>query len=149
MRAVVQRVTSSSVAVEGKIVGEIGRGLNVLLGISVNDTNEDIKYLKDKILNLRIFEDEGGKLNKSLKDIEGDILIVSQFTLYGDCRKGRRPSFSEAMAGKQSNILYEEFVRLCSNEVQNVATGIFGADMSVQINNDGPVTLLVESKKTF
>lgn len=149
MRAVVQRVTSSSVTVDGKIVGEIGRGLNVLLGISVDDTNEDIKYMKDKILNLRIFEDEDGKLNRSLKDIDGDVLIISQFTLYGDCRKGRRPSFIDALPGKQSKVMYEEFVRLCRNEVENVATGIFGADMSVQINNDGPVTLLVESKKTF
>lgn len=149
MRAVVQRVTSSSVTVDGKIIGEIGRGLNVLLGISVDDTNEDIKYMKDKILNLRIFEDEDGKLNRSLKDIDGDILIISQFTLYGDCRKGRRPSFIDALPGEQSKVMYEEFVRLCRNDVNNVATGIFGADMSVKINNDGPVTLLVESKKTF
>ncbi|GAA0177285.1 D-aminoacyl-tRNA deacylase [Clostridium sediminicola] len=149
MRAVVQRVRSSSVKVEGNIVGKIGYGLNVLLGISIDDGNEDIEYMKDKILNLRIFEDENGKLNKSLKDINGDIIIISQFTLYGDCRKGRRPSFSNALSGDKSKVLYEEFVKLCKSEVENVSTGVFGADMDVEINNDGPVTLLVDSKRIF
>jgi D-tyrosyl-tRNA(Tyr) deacylase len=146
---VVQRVTSSKVVVEDKIVGQIGRGLNILLGISVDDDFEDIKYMKDKILNLRIFEDEEGKLNKSLKDINGELIIVSQFTLYGDCRKGRRPSFINALSGDKSEGIYNEFVNMCQAEIDKVEKGVFGADMQVDIQNDGPVTLLIESKKTF
>lgn len=149
MRAVVQRVTSSKVEVDGEVIGNIGKGLNVLLGISKEDTEEDIKYLKEKIINLRIFEDENGKLNKSLLDIKGDIIIVSQFTLYGDCRKGRRPSFVEALGGDEAYKLYEKFVEEVKKEVDNVATGSFGADMKVSIENDGPVTLLIDSKKIF
>ncbi|WP_409068914.1 D-aminoacyl-tRNA deacylase [Clostridium sp. FAM 1755] len=149
MRAVVQRVLSSKVEVDGKVIGSIGKGLNILLGISKEDTEDDIKYLKEKIINLRIFEDENEKLNKSLLDIEGDIIIVSQFTLYGDCRKGRRPSFVEALAGEEAYILYDKFVELIKKEVKNVATGEFGADMKVYIENDGPVTILLDSKKTF
>jgi D-aminoacyl-tRNA deacylase len=149
MRAVVQRVKSSSVTVDGKIVGGIGSGLNVLLGICKGDNSEDIKYLKDKILNLRIFPDEEGKLNLSLLDIKGELLIISQFTLYGDCRKGRRPNFMEAMPGEQSNLLYEQFVEECKKEVVKVETGVFGAKMEVEIVNDGPVTLLIDSKKEF
>ncbi|AUN18903.1 D-tyrosyl-tRNA(Tyr) deacylase [Clostridium botulinum] len=149
MRAVVQRVISSKVEVDGKVIGSIGKGLNVLLGISKEDTEEDIKYLKEKIINLRIFEDENEKLNKSLLDIGGDIIIVSQFTLYGDCRKGRRPSFIEALGGEEAYILYNKFVESIKKEVNNVATGEFGADMRVYIENDGPVTILLDSKKTF
>ncbi|MCR1935279.1 D-aminoacyl-tRNA deacylase [Clostridium tepidum] len=149
MRAVIQRVLSSKVEVDGKVIGSIGKGLNILLGISKEDTEEDVKYLKEKIINLRIFEDENGKLNKSLLDIGGDIIIVSQFTLYGDCRKGRRPSFVEALGGKEAYILYNKFVESIKNEVNNVATGEFGADMKVYIENDGPVTILLDSKKTF
>ncbi|KEI85856.1 D-aminoacyl-tRNA deacylase [Clostridium botulinum] len=149
MRAVVQRVISSKVEVDGKVIGSIGKGLNVLLGISREDTEEDIKYLKEKIMNLRIFEDENEKLNKSLLDIGGDIIIVSQFTLYGDCRKGRRPSFIEALGGEEAYILYNKFVESIKKEVNNVATGEFGADMKVYIENDGPVTILLDSKKTF
>ncbi|KEI96434.1 D-tyrosyl-tRNA(Tyr) deacylase [Clostridium botulinum] len=149
MRAVVQRVISSKVEVDGKVIGSIGKGLNVLLGISREDTEEDIKYLKEKIINLRIFEDENEKLNKSLLDIGGDIIIVSQFTLYGDCRKGRRPSFIEALGGEEAYILYNKFVESIKKEVNNVATGEFGADMKVYIENDGPVTILLDSKKTF
>lgn len=149
MRAVVQRVTSSKVEVDGKIVGSIGKGLNILLGITTDDTIEDIKYLKDKIINLRIFSDEEGKMNKSLLDVEGELLVISQFTLYGDCRKGRRPSFIQALAGEQSEVLYEEFLKQCREDVAKVEKGIFGADMQVEINNDGPVTLLLESKKQF
>ncbi|EDU35788.1 D-aminoacyl-tRNA deacylase [Clostridium sporogenes] len=149
MRAVVQRVISSKVEVDGKVIGSIGKGLNVLLGISREDTEEDIKYLKEKIINLRIFEDENEKLNKSLLDIGGDIIIVSQFTLYGDCRKGRRPSFVEALGGEEAYILYNKFVESIKREVNNVATGEFGADMKVYIENDGPVTILLDSKKTF
>ncbi|APQ74134.1 D-tyrosyl-tRNA(Tyr) deacylase [Clostridium botulinum] len=149
MRAVVQRVISSKVEVDERVIGSIGKGLNVLLGISKEDTEEDIKYLKEKIINLRIFEDENEKLNKSLLDIGGDIIIVSQFTLYGDCRKGRRPSFIEALGGEEAYILYNKFVESIKKEVNNVATGEFGADMKVYIENDGPVTILLDSKKTF
>lgn len=149
MRAVVQRVKSSKVEISGEIVGKIGIGINVLLGISTEDDSSDIKYLKDKILNLRIFEDENGKLNKSLLDVSGGLLIVSQFTLYGDCRRGRRPSFMGALSGDKAEKLYEDFVRQCRLEAKVVQTGKFGADMMVSIENDGPVTLLLDSKKLF
>jgi D-tyrosyl-tRNA(Tyr) deacylase len=149
VRAVVQRVRSSSVIVEGKVVGEIGAGLNVLIGISKEDTIEDIVYLKDKILNLRIFEDENGKMNKSLLEVEGELLVVSQFTLYGDCRKGRRPNFMGALGGEEAEKLYNEFIFECKKTLKKVETGIFGAEMIVNIENDGPVTLLIDSKKTF
>ncbi|WP_368490014.1 D-aminoacyl-tRNA deacylase [Clostridium sp. BJN0013] len=149
MRAVVQRVKRSKVEVDGKIVGEIGKGLNVLLGISVEDKKEDISYMKDKILNLRIFEDEEGKLNKSLLDVQGELLIISQFTLYGDCRRGRRPSFIKALGGEEAQIIYNEFVDQCKDLVNNVQTGEFGADMLVAIENDGPVTIMIDSEKTF
>lgn len=149
MRAVVQRVKSSSVACDGHVIGKIGRGLNVLIGISKNDNEEDIKYLKDKIINLRIFEDENGKLNKSLLDINGELLIVSQFTLYGDCRKGRRPSFIEALNGEKAEALYDKFVYECKNALGSIQTGKFGAHMLVNIENDGPVTLLIDSRKNF
>ena len=145
MRAVVQRVKSSKVEIDGKLISEIGNGLNVLLGICEGDTQEDIKYLRDKILNLRIF-DEDGKMNLSLLDIEGELLIVSQFTLYGDCRKGRRPNFMKALGGEQSKILYIEFVKQCKEVLGEVKTGEFGEDMQVYIQNDGPVTLLLDSK---
>jgi D-aminoacyl-tRNA deacylase len=149
MRAVIQRVKYSCVKVDGEIVGEINRGLNILLGIAKEDTAEDIKYLKDKIINLRIFEDEEGKLNKSLLDVGGDLLIVSQFTLYGDCRKGRRPNFMEALGGEEARKLYEEFVCSCREHINKVGTGVFGADMEVSIINDGPVTLLMDSSRNF
>jgi len=149
MRAVVQRVKCSKVVVDGKVIGQIGRGFNVLLGISRDDTIEDARYLKDKIVNLRVFEDEQGKLNRSLLDVGGELLVVSQFTLYGDCRKGRRPGFSEALGGDAAKSLYEEFVRLCREDVSKVETGEFGADMIVSIENDGPVTLMIDSKKNF
>jgi len=148
MRAVVQRVKSSKVEVSGKVVSEIGFGLNVLLGICEGDTEDDIKFLKDKILNLRIF-DEDGKMNMSLLDVKGELLVVSQFTLYGDCRKGRRPNFMRALGGQQSEKLYLEFIKQCNDVLGEVKTGIFGEDMQVYIQNDGPVTLLLESKKDF
>lgn len=149
MRTVVQRVRYSKVEVDGEVIGEIGRGFNVLVGISKEDTIEDITYMKDKILNLRVFEDENGKLNKSLIDVGGELLLVSQFTLYGDCRKGRRPSFIEALGGEAAEKMYEEFVRQCREVLPKVETGKFGADMMVTIENDGPVTLMLDSKKTF
>lgn len=147
MRAVLQRVNSSSVKVDGKVIGSINKGLNVLIGISRDDTINDLIYLKDKIINLRIFEDNEGKLNKSLLDVGGDLLIVSQFTLYGDCRKGRRPSFIEALSGEPAFILYNRFVEECKKSVNNVQTGQFGANMDVMIENDGPVTLIIDSRK--
>ncbi|WP_032121878.1 D-aminoacyl-tRNA deacylase [Clostridium amazonitimonense] len=149
MRAVIQRVLNSSVTVEGKVISSIGTGFNILLGISKEDTIEDAKYLRDKILNLRVFEDEEGKMNKSLMEVSGEILIVSQFTLYGDCRKGRRPNFMNALSGEEAEKLYEHFISLCKECDLKVETGVFGADMKVSIENDGPVTLILESKKTF
>ncbi|MGL5577187.1 MAG: D-aminoacyl-tRNA deacylase [Sarcina sp.] len=149
MRAVVQRVTSSQVVVDGQIVGKINKGFNVLLGISKEDTLDDLKYIKDKVIGLRVFEDENGKMNLSLKDVGGELLLISQFTLYGDCRKGRRPNFMAAQGGEEAKKLYETFVEICKEEDLKVETGIFGADMKVSIENDGPVTLLLESNKTF
>ncbi|SHI65250.1 D-tyrosyl-tRNA(Tyr) deacylase [Clostridium amylolyticum] len=149
MRAVVQRVKESSVTVDGKVVGSIAKGLNVLLGIAKEDKEEDIIYLKDKIINLRIFEDLQGKMNLSLKDVEGELIIISQFTLYGDCRKGRRPNFMDALGGEDAEKLYDSFVQHCKEEGLKVETGVFGAEMDVMIVNDGPVTVLLESKKTF
>jgi D-tyrosyl-tRNA(Tyr) deacylase len=149
MRAVIQRVTSSSVCVNGNIIGKIGIGFNVLIGISKDDTLEDLKYIKDKIINLRVFHDENDKMNISLLDIQGEILVISQFTLYGDCRKGRRPNFMEAQGGEEAKKLYEEFIELLKTSDLKVECGEFGADMKVEINNDGPVTILLDSKKNF
>ena len=149
MRAVIQRVKASSVEVEGKVVGEIGAGLNVLIGISKEDTKEDIEYIVRKVLGMRIFEDENGKMNFSLQDVNGELLLISQFTLYGDCRKGKRPDFMKAQGGEEAQKLYNELVEAFKKEVKNVQTGEFGADMQVYIQNDGPVTLLLESKKDF
>jgi len=149
MRAVVQRVTSSSVSVDEKIIGQIEAGFNVLIGISKEDTLDDLVYIKDKIINLRVFHDENDKMNLSLLDVNGEILVISQFTLYGDCRKGRRPNFMEAQGGEDANKLYEEFVKLLKTSNLKVETGEFGADMKVQINNDGPVTILLDSKRNF
>lgn len=149
MRVVLQCVLSSTVEVDGKIIGSIEKGVNILLGISTEDTEEDIKYLTEKIVNLRIFEDENNKMNKSLLDVNGEMLIISQFTLYGDCRHGRRPSFCDAMIGEKAEKLYEAFVSECRKYVPKVETGKFGADMKVNIVNDGPVTLIVKSKREF
>lgn len=148
MRAVVQRVKSSHVKVDDKIVGQINQGLMVLLGVEKDDAYEDVKYMADKIINLRIFEDQDEKMNLSLLDIKGELLVVSQFTLLGDCRKGRRPSFVQAGRPEEANDLYEKFVAYCKDYVK-VETGIFQADMQVSIENDGPVTLMIDSKKQF
>lgn len=149
MRAVVQRVTSSSVTVDGNIIGKIDKGLNVLIGICKDDTMEDLKYIKEKLINLRIFQDEQDKMNLSILDVKGDILAISQFTLYGDCRKGRRPNFMDAMGGEEAKVLYNKFVSMLKETGLKVETGEFGADMKVEINNDGPVTILLDSKRNF
>lgn len=149
MRAVVQRVTSSRVLVDGKVIGSINKGLNILVAVSKGDTIDDVKLIKDKIINLRIFEDDDEKMNLSLLDVSGELLVVSQFTLYGDCRKGRRPSFIESESGGKAEELYNSLVKLLREDVKKVETGEFGADMQVYIQNDGPVTLLLDSKKVF
>jgi len=146
MRAVVQRVKRASVEVDGRCVGEIGRGLLVLLGIARGDTARDVDWLVEKVVNLRIFEKEDGKFDESLLDIEGELLVISQFTLYGDCSKGRRPSFSDAMEGTQARQFYELFIRKARDKVKRVESGIFQAAMDVSLVNQGPVTLIVESK---
>ena len=149
MRAVVQRVTRAKVTVDGELVGEIGNGLVVLLGIARDDTKLDAAYLAEKIAALRIFDDEAGKMNVSVKDINGGLLIVSQFTLYGDVRRGLRPSWIDAAAPEVAEPLYEFFVRQTRAFVSNVATGSFGAMMQVELVNDGPVTILLDSRKLF
>lgn len=149
MRAVAQRVVSSSVKVGDRLTGEIGKGLMVLLGISEDDTLSDIDYMVDKIANLRIFEDDEGKMNLSLFDVSGELLVVSQFTLYGDCRKGRRPSFVKAARPEKAQEYYNIFIEKCSNLGIETKTGVFQAEMLVNINNDGPVTLIIDSEKKF
>ncbi len=149
MRAVVQRVSSSKVTVEDNITGQIKKGLLVLLGVTHEDTSSDVDYMIDKILNLRIFEDENGKMNLSLKDVDGELLVVSQFTLYGDCRKGKRPSFTNAARPEVATPLYEEFVQKSKEQNIVVQTGQFGAHMMVDLINDGPVTMLLDSSKNF
>ncbi|MDP3014162.1 MAG: D-aminoacyl-tRNA deacylase [Candidatus Subteraquimicrobiales bacterium] len=146
MRAVVQRVKFSKVSLRNKVLAEIGQGLVVLLGISQSDTEEDIDYIADKILNLRVFDDEEGKLNLSVKEIRGEILVVSQFTLYGDCRKGRRPSFVEAAGPEQAVVFYKKVVEKLTESGLIVKEGKFREKMLVEIANDGPVTILLESK---
>lgn len=149
MRAVVQRVLNSEVTVENQVKGSIKRGLTVLLGVEEGDTEEDARYVADKVVNLRIFEDENEKLNLSLLDIKGEMLAISQFTLLGDCRKGRRPNFMAAAKPDEAAMLYEKFIDFSREYGINVETGVFQAHMLVKINNDGPVTILVDSKKNF
>jgi D-tyrosyl-tRNA(Tyr) deacylase len=149
LRAVVQRVRHASVRVEGEIVGAIGHGLLVLLGVDVNDGTVDADYLADKIVGLRIFNDPEGKFNLSLEDVGGAVLLVSQFTLHGDCRKGRRPSFISAARPEQAIPLYERVGVLLREKGVEVANGIFGAHMDVELLNDGPVTLLLDSGRAF
>lgn len=149
MRAVVQKVSQSSVTVAGACTGKIGQGLMVLLGVTHDDTEQDARYLAEKIASLRIFEDADEKLNLSVKDIGGAVLSVSQFTLYGDCRKGRRPSFTEAARPEQANALYEQFNAFLEAEGVPVQTGRFQTHMEVALVNDGPVTILLDSRKNF
>ena len=149
MRAVLQRVSEAQVRVEGGIVGEIGRGLLVLLGVGQGDSVEDARFLAEKTAGLRIFEDAQGKMNLSVEEVGGAILVVSQFTLYGDCRQGRRPGFSAAAPPDLANALYERFVDLLRERRLTVATGVFQSEMAVTLVNDGPVTLLLDSRKEF
>lgn len=149
MRAVVQRVSRAKVTVDGEITGEIGNGVLVLLGVSVNDKEADADYLVDKVVNLRIFEDTDGKMNHSLVDIGGGMLVVSQFTLYGDTRRGRRPSYIDAARPEEANRLYEYFVLEAGKQIDQVETGVFQAMMDVELVNDGPVTIILDSEKTI
>ena len=149
MRAVIQRVARAKVTVDGEVTGEIGKGLLVLLGVSRADGEKEALYLLDKTLNLRVFEDDEGKMNLSLLDIAGELLVVSQFTLYGDARKGRRPSFIDAAAPAEANRLYEFYVAEARKQIDRVETGRFQAMMDVELVNDGPVTILLDSEKQF
>lgn len=148
MRAVLQRVTEARVEVAGQIVGEIGAGLLVLLGVARDDSRSDADYLSEKIAHLRIFDDDEGKMNRSLVDTAGAMLVVSQFTLYGDARRGRRPSYSDAAEPEKANQLYEYFVDRVRRLGPKVETGVFQAMMKVTLTNDGPVTILIDSPKT-
>lgn len=147
MRILLQRVNYASVKVDGEIKGEIEKGVLLFVGITHNDTEKDAAYLAEKIANLRIFEDDDGKMNRSVLDIGGEALVISQFTLYGDCRKGRRPGFADAAEPGFADQLYQKFTELLKQQgVKKVANGVFGADMKVKLENDGPVTFIVESK---
>lgn len=146
MRILIQRVTKGSVSIDGELVGQTGPGLVVLVGVTHTDTEADAKYLANKCVNLRIFTDENGKMNRSLLDLGGSVLAISQFTLYGDCVKGRRPGFDLAARPELAEGLYEKFVELLRAAGVHVETGRFGADMLVEIHNDGPVTFLLESR---
>ena len=145
MRAVLTRVRSASVTIDGQVTGRIGQGFLILLGVGPEDTREKCKYLAEKALGLRVFEDESGKMNLGLSDVGGQVLVVSQFTLYGNCRKGRRPSFTEAAPPQLGNELYEYFLSCCEALGYPPQHGIFGADMQVESVNDGPVTLILDT----
>ena len=149
MRAVLQRVTRASVTVDGQVIGQIGPGLVVLLGVEQDDTDADAHQLADKTIQLRIFDDPDGKMNLALADVRGSVLVVSQFTLLGDCRKGRRPTFIQAAAPELAERLYETFVAAIGVQGIPVATGKFRAMMQVELVNDGPVTILLDSRKRF
>lgn len=144
MRLVVQRVSNAKVTVDGNVTGKIDEGFLVLLGVTHTDTKENADFLVKKLCNLRVFKDENDKMNLSIKDIDGELLIVSQFTLYADCQKGNRPSFVNSAKPEYANELYEYFINECKNEVKKVQTGEFGAHMKVELLNDGPVTIILE-----
>jgi len=145
MRAVLTRVKSASVTIDGQVVGAIGKGFLILLGVGPEDTPEKCRYLAEKALGLRVFEDENGKMNLGLSDVDGQVLVVSQFTLYGNCRKGRRPSFTDAAGPELGNRLYEQFLAECARLGYSAQHGQFGADMQVASVNDGPVTLILDT----
>ena len=147
MKALLQRVTSSKVSVGQDVIGEIGAGLTVLLGVFPDDTQKDIDKLAEKVINLRIFDDKDGKMNLSLVDVKGEILIISQFTLCGDCKKGRRPSWAKAAAPEYANEMYLKFIEAVKSRGIRVGHGQFQAHMSVEIHNDGPVTLLIDTRE--
>jgi D-tyrosyl-tRNA(Tyr) deacylase len=149
VRVVIQRVSEASVTVDQQTVGAIGQGLMVLLGVAQGDTSQEAKSLAEKTAGLRIFEDDAGKMNRSVEEIGGSLLVVSQFTLLGDCRKGRRPGFTDAAQPELADQLYEEYVAALRSRGVNVATGVFRADMQVALVNDGPVTMLLDSRKQF
>lgn len=149
VRGVVQRVSEASVRVDGEVVGSIGPGLVVLVGVGAGDAEEDAEYLAEKILNLRVFPDEAGQMNRSVLDVSGGLLVVPQFTLLGDVRKGRRPSYSDAAPPEEANRLYEHLVSRLRPSGLNVATGVFRAMMDVALVNQGPVTILLDSRKLF
>lgn len=146
MKLLVQRVSSAQVDLDSKTVGKINKGFLVLIGVTHTDTKEIADYLVKKLCNLRVFKDENSKMNLSIKDVDGELLIVSQFTLYADCQHGNRPSFVNSAKPDMANELYEYFVERCRKEVKNVETGIFGADMKVSLLNDGPVTIMLEKE---
>jgi len=147
MRAVLTRVKSASVVIDGKVNGQIGRGFLILLGVGPNDTERECRYLAEKALGLRVFEDENEKMNLGLGDVGGQVLVVSQFTLYGNCRKGRRPSFNEAAGPELGNALYEKFLQYCEELGYPPQHGEFGAHMEVESVNDGPVTLILDTQQ--
>ena len=149
MRAVVQKCSYCRVLSENETAGEIGAGLVVFLGVKKGDDESDCRYMADKLLNLRVFEDAEDKLNLSVRDVRGEVMIISQFTLYGDCRHGRRPSFFEAESPQKADALYQRVVDLCRAAGQKVETGRFRTHMKVELENDGPVTILLDSKKEF
>ncbi|MEJ5250667.1 MAG: D-tyrosyl-tRNA(Tyr) deacylase [Chthonomonadetes bacterium] len=149
MRAVLQRVARAELSVNGERVASIGRGYVVLVGVTHDDTEADARYIADKIASLRLFEDEAGKINLGITDVGGEVLVVSQFTLYADCRKGRRPSFTDAAPPEMADRLYQRVVEMLREAGLPVQTGIFGAHMLVSLTNDGPVTILLDSRKTF
>lgn len=146
MKLLVQRVSSAKVDVDSKTVGKINKGFLVLIGVTHTDTREIADYLVKKLCNLRVFKDENSKMNLSIKDVDGELLIVSQFTLYADCQHGNRPSFVNSAKPDMANELYKYFVEKCKREVEKVETGIFGADMKVSLLNDGPVTIMLEKE---
>ena len=147
MRALIQRVASAKVEVEGRVTGEIGRGLLILVAVHESDTEKDVNWLADKVVSLRLFSDDGDKMNLSCLDIGGELLVVSQFTLYGDCRRGRRPSYSHSAAPQLAEPLYQRFVERLQQSGLNVQQGVFQAHMNVSLVNDGPVTVLVDSPR--
>ena len=147
MKFVIQRVTESSVSVDGTVIGQIGKGFMVLIGVAESDTEEIADKLIRKLIGLRIFEDENGKTNLSLADVDGELLLISQFTLYANCKKGNRPSFIDAGNPDKANVLYEYIISKCKEQVGIVQTGSFGADMKISIINDGPFTIILDSEK--